>query len=80
MKVYVTRLRGSYSEQVPKTLEGAFASLAALKRMLVDSGEVSRQFAEQTADQFINHSVVTIETKGFAPYSLEIRETELIED
>lgn len=74
MKVYVTRVNGR------NTVDGAFATLAAMVRGLVESGEVSKQFAEEIAAQFINHSMVTIETRGLAPYKLIIQEMELIEN
>jgi hypothetical protein len=74
MKVYVTRVSGR------NTVDGVFATLAALIRSLADSGAVSKHFAEETAAQFTNHSMVTIETRGYAPYNLIIQEMELIED
>jgi len=74
MKVYVTRVSGR------NTVDGVFATLSALIRGLAESGRVSKQFAEGTAAQFTNHSMVTIETRGFSPYNLIIQEMELIED
>ena len=73
-KVYVTRLSGANG------VLGVFASLELLKKRLVASGEVSRHFADQLDSGFINHNLVTIDAKGFEPYTMYIQEVELISE
>ena len=73
-KVYVTQLSGT------KGVQDVFASLDILKRHLVASGRVSKQFTDQLDSMFINHSITTIIGRGFEHYNLLIQEVEITEE